>query len=863
MKMLLIPLLASLSATLPARAETPSWEWAGWGGGGYFFSAAFHPSKDGVLYMGGDVCGVYKSEDHGKHWRLVNSGLAGYAVYSLATDPTAADTVYAAAEEGLCKSIDGGASWRLLPRTGKKELRITGERDRSVRAVAVDPADGRIVYAASPGGKVYKSADGGESWSVAYEKAAEQDPPESLRVQFGKVNEGYHGGLWLPLACPTNAEAAACDGFGFTFKGDGTVPQNCFVTLKARDGAAYRSRELRELFTQTAWGDVTLAAKDFTLDPDYAKNNPEKARAYSGTPTWRELVRMDFCCVGPLMKDAPVGKFTRFYFAAGEQRLVAREFSKNKTVQAYGNIRVGSLQGNPVYSVAVAPKEPSLVLAATDDASLLLSRDAGKTWQAAPLPQKASSAAVAPSDPNVIYATFFKDGLRKSADKGKTWQDLSQGFPAGVSLREVAVSPASANDVYVIGSDGWNGRFFYSADGGKTWAAVSKITADLAANPTSPQDSAGIGGAGLSTPKNVTVNPLNPKELFIAANWRPCLSDDGGRTWTERSRGADISCVYDVRFHNGKAYACAMDEGTLVSADNGASWKQLWPLRYSPDIGGHNWRLSVSGSAGAERIVSTCSPWDASKPNRVISSADGGKSFSSSGAGLPAKDPHANAMWGRGYARALAADPKDPKTLYLGIDGDPSSDCPSGGGLFKSTDGGATWAQLAAQPGGRRVFFGLAVDPADSQRLYWACCGTGGGVWRSEDAGATWQHVFKGEAWPFNLHVAADGTVFCPGNNLWRSADRGKSWKKLTSFPFSERIIVAIETDPADSKRFWFATTTWGGENDGGVYETTDGGATWQEITSNLPYRKPLVLRYNADTRELWAAGVTLFKCKR
>jgi hypothetical protein len=61
----------------------------------------------------------------------------------------------------------------------------------------------------------------------------------------------------------------------------------------------------------------------------------------------------------------------------------------------------------------------------------------------------------------------------------------------------------------------------------------------------------------------------------------------------------------------------------------------------------------------------------------------------------------------------------------------------------------------------------------------------------------------------------------------------------------------------------WFATTTWDGSSSGGVYETRDAGATWQEITSDLPYRKPLLLRYNAETRELWAAGVCLYKCKR
>lgn len=854
-------LLATLAASL-SLADAPEWTWAGWGGGGFYHSAVFHPSKNGTLYMGGDVCGVYKSEDHGRTWRLWNNGLADYGVYSLAVDPTAPDTVYACTEGGLCKSTDGGANWRLLPNTGKKELRITGERNRSVRALAVDPSDGRILYAASPAGKVYKSADGGANWRVSYEKAGEQDTPETLRVQFGKVDQNWHGGIWTETAFPENADPADCAGFGFTFKGDGTTPRDCFLTLKAKHGTPYRSRNLREIFKTTEWRDITLGAKDFTLDPDYAKKNPAKAAAYAGTPDWAAVTRMDFVCVGPLMNDASVGRFTRFYFAFNgqPQQRVVKAFATSKAMQTYGNLRLGTPQGGNVYCVAVAQKEPALVLAATDDAGLVLSRDAGKTWRELDTPKKASSVAVAPSDPNIIYATFFKDGVWKSTDKGQTWKTLSQALPKDLSAVEVAVSPANAQDVYLIATAGWNGRFFHSHDGGETWTDSSQLTPDFAANPTLANEHGKT--TNLSAPKNIAVNPLDPKELYIAANWRPCHSADGGRTWAERSRGADISCIYDLRFHGGKVYASAMDEGVLMSADNGASWRQLWPLKYDTEIAGHHWRLAVSGSADAPRIVSTCSPWDSKGPNRVVVSDDGGKTFKWVTNGLPANNPHANTMWGTGYPRAMAADPKDPQTLYLGIDGDPSEG-KEGGGVFKSTDGGLTWARLPAQPGSRRMFFGLAVDPTDSKRLYWAACGEGGGVYRSEDGGASWQHIFKNETWPFNLHVTADGTVYCPGNNLWRSTDRGQNWKKLTTLPFDGRTIVAVETDPADPKRLWFATTTWGNTAQGGVYETTDGGASWQEITSNLPYRKPLILRYNPATRELWAAGVCLFKCRR
>lgn len=74
---------------------------------------------------------------------------------------------------------------------------------------------------------------------------------------------------------------------------------------------------------------------------------------------------------------------------------------------------------------------------------------------------------------------------------------------------------------------------------------------------------------------------------------------------------------------------------------------------------------------------------------------------------------------------------------------------------------------------------------------------------------------------------------------------------------------MGLETDPRDPKTVWYAATTWSGDAEGGVFKTRDGGATWQEITGNLPYRKPTLLRFNPATEELWAGGVGLYKLKQ
>ena len=89
---------------------------------------------------------------------------------------------------------------------------------------------------------------------------------------------------------------------------------------------------------------------------------------------------------------------------------------------------------------------------------------------------------------------------------------------------------------------------------------------------------------------------------------------------------------------------------------------------------------------------------------------------------------------------------------------------------------------------------------------------------------------------------------------MWRSTDQGKTWTQLTHFTDGV-TTVGLETDPRDPKTLWISRTVWGDDAIGGVYKTSDGGTTWKDITGNLPYRKPICLRFNPATNELWAAG--------
>jgi photosystem II stability/assembly factor-like uncharacterized protein len=853
--------LILLSIVTPLAAAEYKWTPAGWGGGGFYYACAFHPTRDGVIYLGGDVNGMYRSDDGGKTWKIINNNIAGYGVFSIAVDPSNPETVYAATDQGLSKSTDAGETWTTLPHSGKSELRLTGEKGKSTHNIAVDPSNSNVVYLGNPVGKVYKSTDGGQMWTKVWEKPADTDNVPSVQLQMGMVNTAIFGGMWMPLKYPATLPAAEATGIGFSLKTEGAPARDVFFTVTTADGIRYRSKNLHDSFAEGGWRDVVLKADDFTFDQELKSKNPEKAAAAPAAPEWANVNRFDLVgvAIAPAGQTIHLGRI--FFAGANDAKEAAVDFATAKPQSTYGNFRVGRPTSGPVLAVAVSPKQSSTVAAATSEAGVILSIDGGQTWKTVGPMKRANAVVFAPSNPDILYAAAKAEHIWKSTDGGATWTKVSAGWPDNFEARDIVVSPDNADHVYALGSGNWTGRFYASSNGGQSWTFVDSLTPDPAGNPTLPAETAG-GKVSLSTPPNLAINPRNARQLYIAANWRSAISHDGGATWQESMKGADISCVGDIRFHQGKVYTASMDEGVMVSADNGASWKQYWPLRHSNELSGHYWRLDIREVSGATRIISTSSPWDR-KYNQVVISEDDGKSFKAYRDGLPDLLPTANTMWGRGYARALAVDPADPNNVYLGIDGDPANGN-KGGGFFKSTDGGKTWTQPDNQPGSRRMFFGLAIDPTNPKRLYWGACGDRGGLYRSEDTGETWEKVFSQESWIFNTHVTADGTVYCLGKQVYRSTAHGKSWKPLAKLPITGGTVVGFDTHPTDPNTMWAVANFWGGPaQSGGVFKTTDGGQTWTDITGDLPYRRPLVIRYNAETDELWAGNVGLYRLKQ
>jgi photosystem II stability/assembly factor-like uncharacterized protein len=215
-----------------------------------------------------------------------------------------------------------------------------------------------------------------------------------------------------------------------------------------------------------------------------------------------------------------------------------------------------------------------------------------------------------------------------------------------------------------------------------------------------------------------------------------------------------------------------------------------------------------------------------------------------------------------GRSVAVAGHDDQPYTFYTGF---------TGGGVYKTTDGGNSWINIS--DGFFKTGSVGAIDVADSDpNVIYVGMGetdirgnmsAGDGMYRSTDAGKTWTYLGLGESQfigdieihpenPDVVWVAAMGQLFGEEGNeergVYKTTDGGKTWNKVL-YRNDKTGAVDIAVDPNNSRILFAAIweayrNPWemssGGEGSG-LFKSTDGGETWKEITKNPGLPKGLV----------------------
>ncbi|MGA2383299.1 MAG: hypothetical protein ABSG61_07675 [Gemmatimonadales bacterium] len=386
---------------------------------------------------------------------------------------------------------------------------------------------------------------------------------------------------------------------------------------------------------------------------------------------------------------------------------------------------------------------------------------------------RADAVAGVPGRPNEFYFGAVGGGVWKSVDGGRVWMPIFDAQPAS-SIGAIAVAPSHPDVMYVgtgestpRDSAGYGDGIYKSTDAGKTWTHAGL------------EHTRWIG--------KIAVDPRNPDVVFVAAM--------------------------------GSLYGPNPERGVFRSRDGGRSWEKV--LYKDENVGA----IEVAIDPSNPRVVyaglwnTRRPPWFVYAPSNgpgggIYKSTDGGTTWKQLTVGLP------SGTIGR---TGLAVAPSHPRRVYAVVDclepgaaaagesvsapsaaGRGGQQAPPGqGGVFRSDDGGATWAKLSSDPmlWGRGWYFEkIAVDPRDPDVVYVPNIN----VNRSRDGGRTWD-VIRGspggddyhQVWispddPDTLIVASDqGTVVT--RNARADDPRAMTWSSWLNQPTAQMYHVSVD----------------------------------------------------------------------
>ncbi len=495
---------------------------------------------------------------------------------------------------------------------------------------------------------------------------------------------------------------------------------------------------------------------------------------------------------------------------------------------------IGPFRGGRTRAATGVPSQPNVFYMAQVNGGVWKSDDYGRTWN--PIfdhesTQSIGAIAVAPSNPDVIYVGSGEglhrpdlsvgNGIYKSIDAGRTWTHL--GLRDGFQIPALAIDPRDPNRVFaaVLGHPyGPNEErgLFRSSDGGQTWQKAIYKDENTGAS-------------------DVEIDPSNP-DVIYASMWEAregpwednntvngtggglFKSTDGGSTWHPLANGLpkDLSQINLAIAPSNprRLYATlAVSSGPLAvyrSDDAGESWtKATDDPRPSGRIGGGDLAVPRVDSKNADIVYCASTV--------TMRSTDGGKTWSGF-RGAPGGDDYQN-LW---------INPNDPNIILLVSDQ----------GALVTVNGGASWSSWYNQPTAQ--IYHVSVTPTFPYRV----CGgqqESGSVCissRGNDGEITFRdwHPVGVIEYGYVAPDPLDPDVIYGGG---RSEVSKFHWstgevQNITPIPLRSSKYRFDRTEPLmfsplDPHTLYFASNV--------LFKTTDGGTSWQAISSDLTRENP------------------------
>ncbi len=362
------------------------------------------------------------------------------------------------------------------------------------------------------------------------------------------------------------------------------------------------------------------------------------------------------------------------------------------------------------------------------------------------------------------------------------------------------------------------------------------------------------GYNGLGRINCMAFHPSNANTFWVGSPagglWK---TTNGGITWTTNTDNLPVLGITDIAIDptNANIMYIATGDGNLgsLSALTGGSegdTKSIGVLKSTNggstwSATGLNWNVT-SGKLIGRLIINP------TNPQILIVAASDGIWRSTNG----------GSTWSNvqnGYFRDLEFKPNDPSIIYA------STYSPWGDAeIYRSTNSGTSWSSVATLPNVMRI--NLAVSANDPSLVDALCANTNSGLaglWYSGDSGATFQQYFNSNnsnnllhnsynasgaggqghydlAYAINPNNASD--IWIGGVNTWNSSDAGSNWYIKTmwsSYPSQNpNGVPVVHADKHFIAFHPLQNGTMFECNDGGIYKTTNGGASWTDLSNGL-----------------------------
>ena len=667
-------------------------------------------------------------------WQQTGGPEGAYDLGGIAVDPRDWRVVYAGGlDSDLFKSTDGGQSWTMI---GLPNELWTNR----FRIVKLAPSNPDIVYVGAGGKHIspfWRSDDGGDSWHWM-----DVGANEFLR-------EGDTHGLTID---PDDAMHV----FFTMGSGLGVVPPEYTGIYETVDGGETFSHIYSGAFIGPIELDPGNRRHLLAGSLNAAEDGFSMLASHDGGRTWSAS---DSGITGD--------DIARILFHPDDPNYVyavAKTFNPEAGANAYRSTDGGSswhvMNSLPTANLILATHETPSSLLAFGFGTVSTSSDKGETWSHQPTSSCSGGiGALGSDDPSVLYIVNSPN-IMLSKDLGASCTATSSDGFLAHAIMGIGIAPSDPAVVYAATMSG----VYVSRDFGETWTFLkTHLYAGVAVDP-SDSNTVYLGG-------------IESNEIL--------KSTDGGTTWTNISGPIEYPGVATLvidpndsdTIYAGTGHGPQFGPGgagLYKSTDGGDSWTRL------PGIPDAAVTSVVIDRLDSDIVVA------AAMGLGVFVSHDGGESFAVRNRGLttsPSGETVPPNVW------ALALDPRDPQVIYAGTTAHSGHGAVGGyPAIYKTTDGGHNWRLLLgwASPGEYQfMYFGggvdaLAVNPARPDEIYVALHDPG--IIFSENGGEDWRFANHGlvplmtHLYPYRMAISADGDILYAttcGRSLYRNLVNG------------------------------------------------------------------------------------------